>query len=296
MHLKTFVNLETAEIAAIVKKNGPRVIVCPVNGTRRWFALENHSVESLSAFLDRILGEYLRLFECFFSHGITTLLTPILGPDIAGRGEGYLAMVRQAMQEICAGDRFRAYYLDRDVRVRFYGDYEDFFATSAPEALVQIRQVQAATRCNLQHRLFWGMFGHDPLEQIARSAVAYHQENQRHPSRSEIVAAYYGEYVPPADMFIGMLPPVAFDFPLLDQGATALYFTSAPTPYLDQAMFRRILYDYLFVRQAPEAHAELTDRDWEELRSFYAVHRQNMVGLGRRAGNGQFWVPADPNP
>ena len=40
-----FLQLPTAEVAALVRATGPKVCVFPFNGTRRWFLLE-HSVEN----------------------------------------------------------------------------------------------------------------------------------------------------------------------------------------------------------------------------------------------------------
>ncbi len=295
MEFETFVNLEDSAIASLVEEKGPRVVVCPINGTRRWYLLEARKESSETNFLQVILDRYLAIFELFFSHGIATLLTPILGPDIVNRGKQYTQMVFDALEEITTGEKYKAYYGKRDVRVRFYGDYNHYFAEYAPELFTKLSEIQAHTRDNLKHKLFWGMFAHDPVEKIARIAIDYYEETGNHPKRPDVVTKYYGEYLPPADIFIGMMPPSVFDYPLLDTGDTALYFTTAPTPYLNEEMLRRILYDYMFVRRIDDDYSELSPSNWEELGAFYDVHLGDIYGLGKKTARGSVWLPEQPD-
>lgn len=291
MKIETFLNLQAEDIAAVVREKGPRVVVCPINGTRRWFMLESRKHGFHGDFLDTILARYLSLFELFFSHGITNLLTPVLGPDIVQRGSTYTRMVFSALERISTGENFIRFYENKDVRVRFYGDYEQYMAEHAPEVLGKLAEVQAATREHLAFKLFWGMFANDPVEKIARRAVDFYKLQGETLKRPDIVTHYYGEYLPPADMFIGMMPPAVFDFPLLDVGHTALYFTTAPTPYLDETMLRRMLYDFIFVRRVQDDYDDLDEDDWRNLEEFYSVHQREIFGVGRRAGSGSVWLP-----
>jgi len=293
IQLEQFLRLDSNEAAELVRAHGPRVVVCPINGTRRWFMLEAMNGAGQNEFLPMILDRYLKIFDLFFSHGIQVLLTPILGPDIVQRGSDYSDMVFAALDEITSGDRFLRYYENRDVRVRFYGDYEDYFAEKAPHVMDQFQQVQRATREHLEHKLFWGMFAHDPSETVSRIGIEYYKEQQSMPNRHDIVARYYGEYIPPADMFVGMMPPAVFDYPLLDTGGTALYFTTVPTPYLDQRMLRKMLHDFMFVRPVREEYESLSGEDWESLADFYHGKRKAIYGLGRKSAGGTVWLPED---
>lgn len=293
MDLHAFQNLAPQDVAAIVQAHGPRVVVCPVNGTRRWYALESRRGELPGNFLDAILAVYLDLFALFYSHGIETLLTPVFGPDLAGRGGEYTQMVVHALGRITEGELFRSFYAQHEVRVRFYGDYTPFFSHAAPETLSHIHAVQENTALHTRRRLYWGMFAHDPAEQLARIAVDFQQATGRLPRRSDLVEAYYGAPLPPADLFIGMQPASVFDYPLLDVGTTALYFTTAPTPYLDEPVLRRILYDYLFVRPGQEDYAAVDQAGWDALDALYLERRWEVSGVGQRSRDGQFWLPDD---
>lgn len=288
MEFNDFLQLDRDRVASMVRRRGLRVAVCPVNGTRRWFALEYGGKAS---FLDVILAKYLELIGLFFDLGIEFLLTPILGPDIMERGSAYADMVRTALHRITLGETFRAFYAARRIRVRFYGDYEGYFAGCSPEVLAWVEGVRGATMENSGPRLFWGMFAHDAVETLAGLSIRLYRETGRVPGREELVAACYGESVPPADLFIGMLPPAVFDFPLLDNGRTALYFTAAPTPYLDEEMLRRILYDVLFTRPGPDGWDSAPEEDWEALRGFYTLNRRAVCGLADRPGAGGILLP-----
>ena len=67
--------------------------------------------------------------------------------------------------------------------------------------------------------------------------------------------------------------------PLVTNGQTALYFLQFPTLYLNQRTWRRLLFDFLFVRG-----------DEESLYPDNVSAERDIVGLGvRRDG---YWVAA----
>ncbi|HUF38193.1 MAG TPA: hypothetical protein VMN57_06705 [Anaerolineales bacterium] len=297
MLFKEFLALSDSDTAELVRREGPRVVVFPINGTRRWYYLEygdgrvttDHPDQA--GFLDLILDRYIDLFELIFDHGISCLLSPILGPDIAARDPDYLQMVRAALEEITGGERFTTFYTRFDVRVRFYGDFDAFLEENAPAIPERIRRLQAATADRVGHQLLWGMFAHDPVEKVAGLSIDHHRETGRIPRREDLVTRYYGEYLPPADIFIGMLPPRVFDFPLLDIGKTALFFTTAPSPYLDREMLRRILYEFIFNRPTEDAYESQGSESWTALDDFYRARRHELIGAGRLAAGGRIWLP-----
>jgi tuberculosinol/isotuberculosinol synthase len=296
MNLDSFLALSDTDTADIVRRDGPRVVVFPINGTRRWFLLEHgngaqDAGESDAGFLDLILDRYIALFQLIFDHGISTVLSPVLGPDIAARESAYQRMVHAALEEITGSGRFAGFYARCDVRVRFYGDFDPYLETNAPEIPERIRRIQESTGDRIRHKLFWGMFAHDPVETIGRLAIRHNEETGRHPQRNDLVTRYYGEFIPPADIFIGMMPPRVYDFPLLDTGRTALFFTTAPSPYLDREMLRRILFEYLYNGPEDEAYESDHPDDWDELAAFYRNHRRDLTGTGRLVADGRVWLP-----
>jgi tuberculosinol/isotuberculosinol synthase len=293
---KTFRHLETTEVARMVRAAGPKVCVFPINGTRRWFMLE-HAAEldreqdSVAAYLDIAGKRHVELYRLLFDHGVDTLLTPVFGPELLGRGEEYMHIAAAGLAQLATHPLFQAFYRDFRVRVRFYGDHRRFFSSTPYAHLSDLfDQVTAQTLEHDRCRLFFGVCAHDPVETVAELAVRYHAQHGSTPDRTTLVAQYYGEYVPPVDLFIGFDRFWAFDMPLVATGAEDLYFTVSPSPYLTEAQLRDILYDHLYARRGEEPdYASMETHEWIWMRQFYAANQGRTLGIGaKRAG---FWVP-----
>jgi len=295
MDIETFQSLSTAEVARLVRQAGPKVCVFPINGTRRWFVLEHpqQSAQDPFAYLRITWRRQTELYQLFFDHGIDTLLTPIFGPDLLERSEEYRQLIEPGMLWFTQDQDMLDFYAAYDVRVRVYGDTRRYFQNT-PYAHV-LPAFDALAQCTAHHkrcRLFFGICAHDPTETVAEIGVRFHQKHGRLPDRRQIVAAYYGEYVPPVDLFIGFDRPAAFDMPLISTGSEDLYFTVSPSPYVDAHTLRAILYDHLYARRVDESdYATLSTDDWRLLADFYALNRHRVLGLGRKHSSGNVWYP-----
>lgn len=292
-----FLRLSTEEVARLARAAGPQVCVFPINGTRRWFMLEYGDQDwddPLAAYLDIASQNHIALYRLVFDHGLDTLLTPTLGPDILLRGEEYMQRIGAAgLERLARHPMFRAFYEEYDVRVRFYGDYRRRLAGTPYAYLADIFDEAAEqTKSHRRCRLFFGVFGNDPAEAVAELAVRHHQVHGQIPDRRTLVELYYGEYVPPATLFIGFDKFSAFDYPLLNLGEENLYFTVAPSPYLDETQLRLILHDHLFTRQASEPdYAEMPAPAREFMRQYYQAHRSRVAGVGSLHGG--IWYPQE---
>jgi len=286
MNREQYDALTTGQVAQLVQETGPHVCVFPVNGTRRWFILENDvnpSDDWLAEYRDIAGKRHVELYAMLFEHGIHTLLTPIYGPDIAQRGDAYMdEIVIQGIRHLITHPDFVEFYEQRDVRVRFYGDYRDQLPKDLVEEMAQITE---RTRDHDTHRLFYGICAGDPTASIARIALRTGSTD-----KDVIVKAYYGEPVDPVDVFIGFGPFSAFDMPLLTTGFEALYFMVSPSPYLDAPTLRSILYDFAYERREPD-YGQLQAHDWELMDRFYRLNRHVVLGTGttNRAG---VWFPS----
>lgn len=296
MSLEKFRQLPTEQVARLVRETGQKVCVFPLNGTRRWFMLEHPDLAAMDSgkvFLQISGQRFIEICTMFFDHGIDTVLTPTFGPELIGRGEKYMQLVLTGIAWFVQ-KAFLTFYDDYQVRVRVYGDarryLQDAVYTHALDAFEEIAQRTADHR---RHRLFFGICAHDATETVAEIAVRFYQEHGHLPNRRQIVEAYYGEYVEPVDLFIGFADrPAVFDMPLVAVGNEDLYFTVAPSPYLDVHNLRAILYDHLYARQVDEAsYAELSPEDWQTLADFYTLNRQHVMGLGHHHKSGHFWYP-----
>jgi len=295
MDLETFLSLPTEEVARIVREAGPKVGVFPINGTRRWLLLEHPEAvaeDFVKAYLEIAGRRHVELYKLFFDHGVDTLLTPVFGPDILARGEGYSELIRDGLSWFARGQDFLEFYDVYDVRVRVYGDFRRYLGpTPYAEVISDFELLEQRTASHDQYHLFFGVCAHDAAETIAETGVSFHKLHGRLPNKREIVEAYYGEYVAPVDFFIGFDKFSAFDMPLVSTGNEDLYFTVAPSPYLHARQLRAILYDHLYARSKDEgSYANFTTEDWTIMRDFYRVNLGSTSGIGLRYTSG-IWYP-----
>ena len=296
--LSQFLNLPVDEVASLVRAAGPKVAVFPINGTRRWFALEHAAAaqgdDPITAYMDISQSRHIELYRLFFDHGVDTLLTPVFGSELFRRGDDYVRRIGMAgIARLAQHPEFLKFYDDYGVRVRFYGDYRRELAGTDFAPLIDIFDEAARrTRTYERPRLFLGVFASDATEAAAGLAIDFYREQAKVPTRRELVEMYYGEYVEPASFFIGFDKLSAFDYPLLASGEEDLYFTLAPSPYLTERQLREILFDHLYTRRAPEPdYNELTPDDWAWMKSFYNAHQEHTYGVG--ALHSGIWIPSE---
>lgn len=286
--LSNFLDLPDNEVAALVHAAGPQVCVFPINGTRRWFLLEhggNLGDDPLGTYMDISAANHIALYRMFFAHGIDTLLTPVIGPDILLRGEEYVQRIAgEGLARLAQGQDFLDFYDSEEVRVHFYGDHRCALAATPYAYLSNLfDQSEEHTRDHQRSRLFFGVFASEASEHVATFAAEYARTHGQPPDRRAIVADYYGEVIEPATIFIGFDRFSVFDYPLLSMGTEDLYFTVAPSPYLTPAGLRTILYDHLYTRRAPEPdYSDLPPQALRDLRHYYHCHQMQVLGVGRQ--------------
>lgn len=289
-----FLTVPDAEVARVVRAAGPKVCVFPINGTRRWFLLNQPAEtgdDSGWAYLAAIEQRHIDLYRLLFDHGVDTLLTPAFGPDLLERGDEYVRMAGEGLARLCTAQHFLDFYHRYQVRVRFYGDTRRWLQNTPLHFLLELFDGLAErTRSHNRHRLFIGLFANDPAETVAELGVRYYQQHGRLPGRRELVTMYYGEYVEPVSLFIGFDRFSAFDMPLLATGSEDLYFTANPSPDLTARQLRQILYDHLFTRRVEEPdYAAMPPEDLEWMRAFYRLNQERTLGIG--ACKGGIWYP-----
>ena len=296
MDATTFRNISRDQVAQIMREAGPKVCVFPLNGTRRWFMLERAKPEEdfATAYLEAITTRLVEICQLLFDHGIETLLLPILSRHLfQTRGDAYTKMTIEALTLLTDHPKFLDFYASQSVRVRFYGDYVEYF-TGTPYAhlLDNINTVVEKTRTHEGRRLFWGVCADDATETTASLAIKYYQEHGREPDKQTLVKMYYGEDISPVDLFITASKPRAFDMPLITNGREDLYFTVAPSPYLTETQLRDILYDHLFERPKEKFNYQtMAPEDWHGLRQYYEANKDRTLGVGSKHEEWGIWRP-----
>lgn len=295
MDRENFLTLTTPEIAEIVRAAGsPQVCVFPVNGSRRWFLLE-HGQEAMDdpalAYIDSVSKRHIELNELCFAHGLDTLVTPLFGEELLNRGDDALQNAAAGLSRLATHPDFLSFYQLQKVRVHFYGDYRKRLANTPYAYLCDLfDHISKHTAHHTQYRLFYGLFASDATENIAEMAVRHHQNTGQIPTRRALIEQYYGEYIEKANIFIGFEKFNVFDYPMLSLGAESLYFTAAPSLYMNERQIRNILYDYIYLRPAHRAdYAGMSGADIEAMRKFYQRNQETAFGVGEIRGG--IWVP-----
>ena len=185
MDVETFRNLPRTNIAQIMRQAGPKVCVFPLNGTRRWFMLERAKPgeDFATAYLDTITTRLVEICQLLFEHGIDTLLLPILSAHLfQARGDGYTKMTIEAISFLTDHPKFLDFYESHGVRVRFYGDYANYFAgTEYAYLLEHINAISETTSTHEGCRLFWGVCADDATETTASLAIQYYKKHHVDP-------------------------------------------------------------------------------------------------------------------
>jgi tuberculosinol/isotuberculosinol synthase len=293
--LQEFLQLPSEEVAKLVQASGPKVVVFPINGTRRWFMLEHasqHFEDPIKAYMDIVGERHIEIYKMFFEHGIGTLIAPMFGSELLSRGDEYVKKIgADGLVRLIEHPDFLHFYNEFDVRVRFYGNYRIALENTPYAYLSDIfAQAFQKTLHNKTFRLFYGIFANDASENIAEFAIEFFKKQGRNPNRREIVEAYYGEHVDPATIFIGFDKFSVFDYPLLGLGEEDLYFMVAPSPYMNKVQLRNILYDHLYVRRVKETdYTEMKNDERQFMRQYYELNREQVFGTGIQ--HAEVWYP-----
>lgn len=296
---ESFLQLSTAEVAALVKATGQKVCVFPVNGTRRWFMLEHGDRmgdDLIAAYMELSIQNHVELCAKLFNHGIDTILAPVFGRELMHRGDEYTKRVgMDGLVRTATDNTYREFFEKYNVKVRFYGDYREVLTgTSYEYALKSMYEVTEATKQNRSYRLFFGVFADEVTETISRLSVEHYLAQGAVPDKQTLVRKYYGEDLPPVSLFIGFDKFSVFDMPLLTTGAEDLYFSISPSPYMTERQLRAILYDHLYVRPTPEPdYTKLEPDEIEWLRNYYRDNKDYAFGVGKLKFH--LWFPETRN-
>lgn len=298
MDYAQFQALSREDVAQLVRDAGPVTGVFALNGTRRWFQLEyGHEGQAVGqAYFEAITDRLIELTALLFDYGVHTLLVPLLSPHLfTSRGQEYTSRTIGALTYLTRTPKFLDFYRQYNIAARFYGDYAGYLVDIGQSALLaEINTFNEAHLDEVRHRLYWGVCAHDSVTTTARLAVELYAATGQIPSNEEMIRTYYGADIPPVSFFIGASKPRAFDTPLLLTGREDLYFTVAPSPYLNELQLRDILYDHLFARRkAHSKYHEMTAADWDALRSFYEQNARQTLGVGMRVHEWGLWQPTN---
>jgi len=284
-----FINLSTDELAKLVRGDRTKTCVFPFNGTRRWFLLEygrEFNGDAAKNYVELTTQGYIAVYKLIFDHGLDNIVAPVFGGEIFNRGEEYMREIGASMSLLATHPVFVEFYKEYDVRVHFYGDYRRQLQDTPYVYICD--SFDEITRQTMHHKgraLFYGVCADDATVTISELAIKYYQDTGRHPTRRELIEQYYGEYIEKADIFIGYEKFNVFDYPMLGWGEESLYYTVAPSLYMNKRQLRNILYDHLYLRpvQDPD-YLTMPEEDFDAMREYYEANREVTFGIGEMRG------------
>jgi hypothetical protein len=268
--LSEWLHLSDQEVARIVVRRVSTAVVY-LNGTRRWFLSRHKNWAEYS----KEAGQAQRkLSQLFYDHGIQTLIQPLLGYDLLGRGDDYIGMaVGQGLRELTTPN-YLAWFHQQEIRVTFFGNWIEVLSKRGfSDVMAALQQIIRGTAHYTKHKLLFGLFADEGLDKITALAKTVN-------TGEALLHQYYGQLVQPVDLIIGSGQPATWDLPLLDINKASLYFLQAPTFCLNQHTLRHILYDHLYQRvNDDDLYEDLSPQVWQDFK---------VLGIGQQTNKG--WI------
>jgi adenosine tuberculosinyltransferase len=293
MDLQAFRALPAHEVNRLVQAANTDVCVFPVEGTRRWYLLEHQrgAADYFDGYIDAAVHRYTDVFGMMYEHGLSSLVVPVFQDFLTTRGPEYVRKAISGLVHLATHPLFLDLYQRYDVRVQIYGDYQRVLEEAGSDHAAAFEALIAQTSTHQARRLFLGILEAEPLETIIRHTTYYYEQYKRAPDRRALVEMYYGEYVPPFDLYIGYDRFSADDMPLLAAGNQDLFFMMAPSLSLTETQLREILHAHLYT---PLDHrAEYTDLSGEQLDSMrieYETSRTRTFRVAVQPASGEVAV------
>lgn len=276
-----------------------KTVVLASGGSSRWYFLEHGNTQQGYAqteqFKDYGLKGARRIIEqasMMLDDGIRTVFAPGFAGGQGERNAEYVENLKWAY-EVLIGEYAEQLYNEHNIGVKFRGGWQQLFdRLGANDLSERYAALEARTIAKSDRWLVW-FVAEDLIPQSMMPQVTeYVAEHGTLPERTELAEQYYGRPLDSVDIFIsnnkfavnGMCPPLLT--------LANLYFTVSPSFYMDKKQWRRILYDYLFMRRGHyRDYTKLTPEAVQDMRSFYQANRGVTMGVGRYHQPSQTWRP-----
>jgi hypothetical protein len=258
----------------------PQTVVWAPGGTRRHAIAAGVPLDN--SYIDWAWEQHMRCIKLFFTLGVRTLFAPILGPPQVREVGNYRERLFDTLWRI-ADPPSMEIYRRLGIRVRAYGHQR------IPGLSDIIAKLVSETAELGPYTLWHTMIVENEEEPFTDALQAARQAGAT--TLDETVRAYYGEPVPPVDVFIGFgkLQTGYLMPPLLDRKAS-LYWTTFPSYMLAETHLRTIFWDYSFARATWIADKSRRYEAVDPRRLQQAAERPGgIIGVGRR--DGVFWAP-----
>lgn len=268
-----------------VRKVAPATMILGAGGTRRRAVLSGVSSEG-EEYARWTRQQMMACYQLIFQHGIQHLIAIVLVSSLDDESTpGYREKIAGWTKWATAGSEALATYARLGWRARLIG------VESWSELSGVAEQLAEATAHNAGPTL-WYSVATKPERSWARLLELAIQEKIT--DRAELAAAFYGEKVPPATLYLGSGKPQVEEsqIPLLLTGKLECYWRQHLGYDLDAQTLRTILYDYAYIR--PTWQADKRGRAEQVIAHAHAWDKPPVIGIGQRLG--PFWYPAPIDP
>lgn len=293
--LITFQGLSEAAVAEQVRAAGRSCWALAMGGTRRAYLAQGGVLAEpadLDGYYHWAEAAQRAVFERLYGYGVESII--LIGRIPVDRGAAYAAFLRETLQRLVGNAARRECYQRLQLRVRVAGDFEQIAAAvDAPDLRALFTELISTTAQASGPTLTYLFRGawHDPAAEEAQFGYQLGMQLGRAPTRAELVQAYYGEPLPPLSVYVGSgRPRIGMLRPPYLCGSEDLYWAHGPLMRLDDAAWRRVIYDHLWARRttggrnyASDDHTLLT------IRNALLAQDGHIIGVGRSHELG-FWV------
>lgn len=264
-----------------IRKVAPTTMILGTGGTRRRAVLEGFSPQS-EAYAQWTWGQMMACYELIFDHGVQHLVASMFvsshNDEITpGYRENMVGWTTWAI----AGKEALERYARLGWRARLIGE------ESWPELAPAAAKLREVTSGHPGPTLWYSVASRSQLTWQSMLEVAVKKQIT---DRSQLVAALYGEEIPPATLYLGAGKPQVEDsqIPPLLVGKMECYWRQHLGYDLDAKTLRTILYDYAYIR--PTWQPDKSGRAEQVVEYKAAWEDPPVIGMGRRLG--PFWYPA----
>ena len=306
MQMEEFLAMGNEETSRFVRENeGPRVVTLVDDGTRRTGLISyrmNLSQEEFMIKLNRRLAKpFMNVYELLFQQGADHIFTPAMTHGRYALDSNYQKQIIAYSDEVFGGEFWREWFHAQKVDPQIYGDREMLTGEGYAKTLELADALHAETK-GYSRKLWLGFACSTSIEQIRFTEDQVLKGGRRHDTHPyqngypDLVRKYYGMEVPPVDLFIRpcecrlseTMPPFLGEY-------AECYFTPIPATEMKGDWYRKVIYDFMFVRRrtfgAKSYRENLEPEALAYLRSYYERNAATVMGLGHRVGG--FWLWCD---
>lgn len=266
----------------VIAGYAPRSMVYAPGGTRRSATFAGIQPWT-PVYLRMLHDQFAKCLQTIFHYGVAHVFTPMVMTTHANEVDDVVQQLILPLGKFASDPHLLALCRKHNWRLRI--------APSSYGELLQpyMEEIEEKTPRNAKHT--WWMTCTPSYESWWSSLLGI-AKSEAVTTRSEAIRALYGEDVPPINLCISFGKPMISPdlFPLLLMDNVHCYWSQQVGHSLTDEQFRKVLYDYAFLRQTWQKDKTARAKEAQAHRDIW--EQEFILGLGKRLG--PFWYPDVP--